>query len=72
MDEIKLRQLLGSMSLREKIGQMIQLTGSYYEKALDAEGDADTVMTGNEVEGQIPPWVFQTAGSVLGTIGEEK
>lgn len=72
MDEIKLRQLLGSMSLREKIGQMIQLTGSYYEKALDAEGDADTVMTGNEVEGQIPSWVFQTAGSVLGTIGEEK
>ena len=72
MDEIKLRQLLGSMSLREKIGQMIQLTGSYYEKALDAEGDADTVMTGNEVEGQITPWVFQTAGSVLGTIGEEK
>ena len=38
MEERKLKQLLSEMSLREKIGQMIQLTGIYF--------DEDQVLTG--------------------------
>ena len=38
MEERKLKQLLSEMSLREKIGQMIQLTGIYF--------DEDAVLTG--------------------------
>ena len=35
MEQKKLKQLLSEMSLREKIGQMIQLTGIYFDD--DAE-----------------------------------
>ena len=38
MEQRKLKQLLSEMSLREKIGQMIQLTGIYF--------DDDAVLTG--------------------------
>ena len=64
MEERKLKQLLSEMSLREKIGQMIQLTGIYF--------DEDAVLTGAVGEGQPPQWVIRYAGSVLGMIGAEK
>ena len=48
MEERKLKQLLSEMSLREKIGQMIQLTGIYF--------DEDAVLTGAVGEGQPPQW----------------
>lgn len=38
MEQRKLKKLLSEMSLREKIGQMIQLTGIYF--------DDDAVLTG--------------------------
>ena len=50
--------------MREKIGQMIQLTGIYF--------DDDAVLTGEVGEDQPPQWVTQYAGSVLGMIGAEK
>ena len=58
MEQKKLKQLLSEMSLREKIGQMIQLTGIYF--------DDDAVLTGEVGEDQPPQWVTQYAGSVLG------
>ena len=64
MEQKKLKQLLSEMSLREKIGQMIQLTGIYF--------DDDAVLTGEVGEDQPPQWVTQYAGSVLGMIGAEK
>ena len=64
MEQRKLKQLLSEMSLREKIGQMIQLTGIYF--------DDDAVLTGEVGEDQPPQWVTQYAGSVLGMIGAEK
>ena len=36
MEQRKLKQLLSEMSLREKIGQMIQLTGIYFDDDADA------------------------------------
>lgn len=51
MEERKLKQLLSEMSLREKIGQMIQLTGIYF--------DEDAVLTGAVGEGQPPQWVIR-------------
>ena len=50
MEERKLKQLLSEMSLREKIGQMIQLTGIYF--------DEDAVLTGAVGEG---PAIFSTS-----------
>lgn len=44
MEQRKLKQLLSEMSLREKIGQMIQLTGIYF--------DDDAVLTGEVGEDQ--------------------
>ena len=64
MEERKLKQLLSEMSLREKIGQMIQLTGIYF--------DGDAVLTGAVEEDMPPQWVIRYAGSVLGMIGAEK
>ena len=46
MEQKKLKQLLSEMSLREKIGQMIQLTGIYF--------DDDAVLTGEVGEDQPP------------------
>ena len=56
MEQRKLKKLLSEMSLREKIGQMIQLTGIYF--------DDDAVLTGEVGEDQPPQWVTQYAGSV--------
>ena len=64
MEIDKLQQLLSEMSLQEKIGQMVQLTGVYFDK--------EAVLTGVVGEQLPPEWVIQYAGSVLGVIGKEK
>lgn len=64
MDKRELRQLLSGMSLREKIGQMIQLTGMYF--------DEEAVLTGAVGERKPPKWVIRYAGSVLGMDGADK
>lgn len=64
MDTRDLKQLLSVMSLREKIGQMIQLTGIYF--------DEEAVLTGTVGEQEPPEWVVRYAGSVLGMDGAER
>ena len=64
MEIHKLQQMLSEMSLQEKIGQMVQLTGVYFDK--------EAVLTGVVGEQLPPEWVIQYAGSVLGVIGKEK
>ena len=64
MEIHKLQQLLSEMSLQEKIGQMVQLTGVYFDK--------EAVLTGVVGEQLPPEWIIQYAGSVLGVIGKDK
>ena len=64
MEIDKLQQLLSEMSLQEKIGQMVQLTGVYFDK--------EAVLTGAVGEQLPPEWIIQYAGSVLGVIGKDK
>ena len=64
MEIYKLQQLLSEMSLQEKIGQMVQLSGAYFDK--------DAVLTGVVGEQLPPEWIIRYAGSVLGVIGKEK
>ena len=52
------------MTLQEKIGQMVQLTGVYFDK--------EAVLTGVVGEQLPPEWIIQYAGSVLGVIGKDK
>ena len=59
MEIYKLQQLLSEMSLQEKIGQMVQLTGAYFDK--------DAVLTGVVGEQLPPEWIIRYAGSVTGT-----
>ena len=64
MEIHELQQLLSEMSLQEKIGQMVQLTGVYFDKG--------AVLTGVVGEQLPPEWIIQYAGSVLGVIGKDK
>ena len=64
MEIHKLQQLLSEMSLQEKIGQMVQLTGAYFDK--------EAVLTGLLGEQLPPECIIQYAGSVLGVIGKDK
>ncbi len=64
MEKGALQQLLSQMSLREKIGQMIQLTGACF--------DEEAVLTGETGTDQLPEEAVWMAGSVLGMIGGEK
>ena len=64
MEIHELQQLLSEMSLQEKIGQMVQLTGVYFDK--------EAVLTGVVGEQLPPEWIIQYAGSVLGVIGKDK
>ena len=50
MDTRDLKRLLSGMSLREKIGQMIQLTGMYFDK--------EAVLTGTVGEVKPEEWVI--------------
>lgn len=65
MRQEELQDLLNSMSLQEKIDQMLQLTGDFYE-------DADSVMTGPAGELGVTEEDIRMAGSILGTAGAKK
>lgn len=65
MRQEELQDLLNSMSLQEKIVQMLQLTGDFYE-------DADSVMTGPAGELGVNEEDIRMAGSILGTAGAKK
>lgn len=49
METHELQQLLSEMSLQEKIGQMVQLTGAYFDK--------EAVLTGVVGEQLPPEWI---------------
>ena len=59
-----LKQLMGSLSLHEKIGQLVQLDGGFF--------GAEEVPTGPCDEMGIAPWVVENAGSVLNVLGVNK
>lgn len=64
MQQNKLRELLESMSIEEKIDQLLQVSGMFYEEDGVITGPANTVgYTEREIE---------QAGSVLGSVGAEK
>ena len=50
MEIHELQQLLSEMSLQEKIGQMVQLTGVYFDK--------EAVLTGVVGEQLPPEWIL--------------
>ena len=57
MEIHELQQLLSEMSLQEKIGQMVQLTGVYFDK--------EAVLTGVVGEQLPPEWIIQYALSLI-------
>lgn len=63
MNKEELKELLDSMSLQEKIDQMLQLTGTFYQE--DNEG----VLTGPARKLGVTEEDIQMAGSILGTCG---
>lgn len=64
MKEEQLRELLEDMSVEEKIGQMVQLTGAFYAQEGLATGPIQAMKL---TEQQV-----QLAGSVLSTVGAAK
>lgn len=64
MEEKKLRELLQSMTVREKIGQLIQLSGDFF--------GASDLATGPQEKLGIEPWAVQNAGSALNVLGADK
>ena len=64
MEQSKLKDLLRDMSLEEKIDQMLQVSGMFYEEEGVITGPANTVgFTEDEI---------RQAGSVLGSVGAQK
>lgn len=63
MEHKKLEELLKSMTLEEKVGQMVQLMSSFYDK------DVSSVLTGPAGELGLKEEDIRLAGSVLGTAG---
>lgn len=61
MTEGKLRELLKDMTLEEKINQLVQIPGSYYDK--------DASLTGGMVSGRFSETQLYQAGSILGISG---
>lgn len=55
---------MDSLTLKEKIGQLVQLDGRFF--------GAEEVPTGLCAELGIEPWVAENAGSVLNVLGAEK
>ncbi|MCR4655617.1 MAG: beta-glucosidase BglX [Lachnospiraceae bacterium] len=64
MEERKLKQLLNDMSLDEKIGQMVQIPGSFFEEDFVVTGPANFINYTSEE--------LKLAGSVLSVIGADK
>ena len=63
MEREKLKQLLDDMSLQEKVDQMMQLLGAFYQM------DVDAVLTGPAAQLGIGEEDVDMAGSVLGVYG---
>lgn len=64
MTQQQLREFMSTMTLQEKIGQLIQLSGEFF-----GEGN---LSTGPQEKLGIEEWVSQNAGSVLNVMGAEK
>lgn len=64
MEEKKLRELFASMTLQEKIGQLIQLSGDFF--------GASDLATGPQEKMGIGPWAVRHAGSALNVVGAAK
>lgn len=64
MEQQKLKELMDSLTLQEKIGQLVQLSGDFF-----GEGD---LSTGPQAKLGIESWVSQHAGSVLNVLGADK
>ena len=65
MKQEDLQKLLRSMSLKEKVDQMLQLNGSFYQE------DVNTVLTGPAAHLGLEKEDVRQAGSILGTPGAE-
>lgn len=65
MEKERLKQLVGEMSLKEKVDQMLQITGDFY---LDGDG---AVLTGPGRDMGLSEEDITLAGSTLGTYGAE-
>lgn len=65
MEKERLRQLVSELSLKEKVDQMLQITGDFY---LDGDG---AVLTGPGREMGLAKEDVALAGSTLGTYGAE-
>lgn len=64
MEKQKIKELLQDMSLEEKIDQMLQVAGMYYEK--------DGILTGPENAVGFTEEEVRQAGTVLGSVGAER
>ena len=64
MEKDKIKELLQDMSLEEKIDQMLQIVGMYYEK--------DGILTGPENTIGFTEEEVRQAGTVLGSVGASK
>ena len=64
MNQQQLKELLNDMSLEEKIGQLLQLSNSFYED--------EAVMTGPAMQLGIGEKQIHEAGSVLSVFGAEE
>lgn len=64
MKEKKLKELLENLTLQEKIGQLVQLSGDFF--------GAGEMSTGPQEKLGISSWTVQHAGSVLNVLGAEK
>lgn len=65
MEESKLRSLLESLTLKEKIGQLIQLSGEFYS-------DEEEIVTGPQEKLGISSEMIELSGSVLNVAGAKK
>ncbi len=65
MQEEKLKELLDSLTLKEKIGQLIQLSGDFYS-------EDEALKVGPAGKLGISPEMVDLSGSVLNVIGAEK
>lgn len=66
MKQEELRNLLDDMSLKEKVCQMLQITGSFYQS------DIENVLTGPAGTLGVTGEDIRMAGSILGTYGAEQ
>ena len=65
MKQTDLEKLLADMSLKEKVDQMLQLSGAFYL------GDENSVLTGPANDMGIGKEDLEMAGSILGAAGAD-